>query len=73
MLCPFKVGDRVKCINDDEGDISVKLDYIYTVESVCDEGFISLEGVYGGWYPNRFELISQEIDYMAITKSIIGG
>src|SRR5947207_10725529 len=63
---PFKVGDKVKCIdNPYSGPIQEGRIYtIKTIEKNADENhpwMVSLEEtMYGGWYSDRFEVVKQE-------------
>jgi len=65
---PFKIGDRVKCINIDNliCNSGIELNQIYTVVSWCywdsveSTRFVGLEGVNNGscdWQITRFELV----------------
>lgn len=53
----FKVGDKVKCLDDNYSDNELKKNEIYTVRHTSC-GFISLkEASPGGWNTDRFEAV----------------
>lgn len=57
----FKVGNKVRCIDTQEAELSSKI--IYTVTEVrvyCSNVFIAVNGMPEGWRPERFELVKEE-------------
>lgn len=61
MTTKFKVGDKVKCIEQYEHETPPVRGEVYTVERI-ETGFtwdlLSLEGVKGGHYAYRFDLVT---------------
>lgn len=55
----FKVGDRVRCIDDRCAKPRLIKNNIYTVTSVTNE-FVRLNNENNGWYPYRFALVKEE-------------
>jgi len=55
----FKVGDRVRCMDDSGAKHRLIKNNIYTVTSVTD-AFVRLNNENIGWYPYRFALVKEE-------------
>ncbi len=67
----MKPGDKVICVNDDYA-VGITLNEIYTVLEIVSPNFIKIiEDVYGfPWAKSRFQLYNN-IDYLAITRSVV--
>ena len=58
-MSKFKIGDRVKCIdNDNDSRGHLKLEYIYVVSKVDSNNDIVIEGSVIFWFGERFELVN---------------
>lgn len=63
-MSKFKVGDRVRCVNDLAANEGLEAGLIYNVTKVDEEvegepDFIVLDGVFGWNNANRFELVQE--------------
>ena len=60
----FKVGDEVRCINNNDGYLSVTIGKIYTILG-CDLDTIRVRGnngIINGFYHHRFELVKNTLE-----------
>ncbi|WP_247537466.1 hypothetical protein [Ralstonia pseudosolanacearum] len=56
----FKSGDKVRCIDNDNGLRSgIKVGSEYEVQSTEPGGYVMLKGVFGDYYARRFELVPE--------------
>lgn len=75
----FKIGDTVKCIdNNDAAKNYLILNKIYTIKDIHLDGFIQLIGIKDigngdiGWNPNRFKLIKNINNEVISVKKVTG-
>lgn len=54
----FKIGDKVKCINNEDSSV-LRQGATYTITTVHSP-YLYLEGLAGGWYDWKFELVKEE-------------
>ena len=69
-MSKFKVGNRVRCIDDSQTASELKKDNIYTVHSTRTDGYddyVRLSGILNERHARRFELVRE--DEMNFTKS----
>jgi hypothetical protein len=65
-MSKFKVGDKVKCIND-AGFITITEGALYTVTGLNAIGWLTLSGLPVGSYPNNvFKLVTPEPQFTAM-------
>ena len=65
---PFKIGDKVRCINNSGGGCNLLLGKVYKVEA-GDRQLISLENSGSFWNVRRFELVEENELQIKIDKS----
>lgn len=66
-MSKFEQGQRVLCVNDGAGCCSLKRGTIYEVRD-CNESFVYLLGITGGWIHERFELVNDGVDPSVYAK-----
>jgi hypothetical protein len=64
---PFEEGDKIKCI-DGRSSCSLRHDTIYVVDSPRDPGYVSVVGIEGGWFYDRFILIEKRSESYKTTE-----
>jgi hypothetical protein len=74
----FHVGQKVICVNDEDGDFRTKYgggysnglrkNAIYTVSRIIEERFIHVAGIKGGWFADRFRPITDISELVKLTK-----
>ena len=67
----FKVGDRVKCIDNNRFEDLLKKEKEYKVLNIDKDGFIQVLEEYGAFKPDRFILIKKTTGNINIYDSII--
>jgi len=56
---PFEVGDKIVC-KDARDSKRLREDVVYVVRAPESYGYVSVEGVNGGWFYDRFTLVDRK-------------
>jgi hypothetical protein len=59
-ILPFKVGDKVKCVDNNSLEGAFSLDRVYHVRDV-NANYVYFHDVSGGYYLSRFVLVNTEL------------
>lgn len=55
----FKVGDTVRCIDNNNGNFHhIQIGKIYTITKINEEGKIIVDNIHNFYYAHRFEFVS---------------
>lgn len=84
-MMKFEIGDRVKCVDDAPHSnatiANLVLGKIYFITDISSQSnCLKVDNMFGFWSPYRFihvdaseEEAVETIDYLSITKNIVGG
>jgi hypothetical protein len=65
---PYKIGDKIIC-KDSTNTKALSEGMIYTVKAPETYGFVSVEGIGGGWFYDRFNLVTSFQEGKELSRS----